>query len=581
MGDSPSIRKLTIVAKDPGLRLGGENGPMAFVQVDVPAEILAKGPTGYRIKVVDYNATEQRAYRDRQTYQLANGDLIDPFAPALGETLLDPAFQARTIADPNFHAQNAYAIAMRTLGMFERALGRRVGWSSGGHQLHIAPHAFAQANAFYSEPDRAVMFGYFRRDDGTPIFTALSHDIIAHETTHAILDGLRSRFTEASGPDQAAFHEGFADIVALLSLFSLEAVVAAAIGEDGVYAVGEEKISLVHEDKLNPESIKGSILLGLAAQVGSELEKGQRNALRRSVEIQARPDLLDDPEFAEPHNRGELPVAAVMNAFVKLWCKRIAGLGKFNGDSYNLALVVEEGTKLAAHLLTMCIRAIDYCPPTDLDFGQYLAALLTADQELVPDDAPYFYRSTLRAAFKVYGIETPAQGCDPNTGTWTRFADGGALTYARSNYQAMTRDCDEFFRFLWENRGPLGISERGLTQVVSIDSATRVGPDGMFLHETICQYIQIANIFGAECKAILNCQRPKGMPTTARIAAFGGGVVVLDQYGHVKYHIANALVDGPRQGARLQYLYDTGAIDAGDSANRMRFALLHQKRMGA
>ena len=65
MAEPPPTRKLTIIAKDPGLRLGGPGGPMAFTQVSVPAEILAKGPTGYRIKVVDYNATEQRAYLDR------------------------------------------------------------------------------------------------------------------------------------------------------------------------------------------------------------------------------------------------------------------------------------------------------------------------------------------------------------------------------------------------------------------------------------------------------------------------------------------------------------------------------------
>ncbi len=78
----------------------------------------------------------------------------------------------------------------------------------------------------------------------------------------------------------------------------------------------------------------------------------------------------------EEHARGEIIVAAMMNAFVELWSDRIAELGRFAGDSYNLDSVVEEGTKLAGHLLNMAIRALDYCPPTDLDFGQYLSALL-------------------------------------------------------------------------------------------------------------------------------------------------------------------------------------------------------------
>ncbi|MER9491566.1 hypothetical protein NKI86_06990 [Mesorhizobium sp. M0320] len=578
MLDPPPTRKLTIIAKDPGLRIGSADGPMVFTQVAVPAEILAKGPTGYRIKVVDYNATERRAYLDGQDYQLASGVLVDPFAPGAGEDLLDPAYQRRLLAEPNFHAQNVYAIAMRTLGAFERALGRRVGWSSGGHQLHTAPHAFAQANAFYSEPDRALMFGYFHRDDGTPVFTCLSHDIVAHETTHAVLDGLRSRLTEASSPDQAAFHEGFADIVAILSIFSLEPVVAAAIGEDGVIAQGKETIKLVSARRLKPAAIKKSILLGIAMEIGNELNDGGRGALRQSVELTPKngKELRDDPD---EHARGEVIVAAMMNAFVLLWGKRIAALGKFEGDRHNLASVVEEGAKVAGHLLTMAIRALDYCPPTDLDFSQYLSALLTADRELVPDD-DHQYRPAIRASFRSYGIITQRKNCDEE-GCWKRLSHPGQLTYARSNYVAMTRNTDEMFRFLWENRNVLGISERAYTEVLSIDQAARLGPDGIMLHETVCQYVQRVDLFGAEFKSVLGAERPDGMKSNDRITAYGGGVLILDQYGQVKYHIANRIFDGPRQRARGQYLLDVDQLGGAGIRQKMRFALSHQQRMGA
>jgi hypothetical protein len=55
---------------------------------------------------------------------------------------------------------------------------------------------------------------------GQRVFTCLSQDIIAHEVTHAIIDGIRTNFTEPTNPDVLAFHEGFADLCALFAHFS-------------------------------------------------------------------------------------------------------------------------------------------------------------------------------------------------------------------------------------------------------------------------------------------------------------------------------------------------------------------------
>ena len=51
------------------------------------------------------------------------------------------------------------------------------------------------------------------------VFTCLSHDIIAHEMTHAIVHRLRPYFLEPSNVDVLAFHEAFSDIVALFQRF--------------------------------------------------------------------------------------------------------------------------------------------------------------------------------------------------------------------------------------------------------------------------------------------------------------------------------------------------------------------------
>jgi len=47
----------------------------------------------------------------------------------------------------------------------------------------------------------------------------------------------------------------------------------------------------------------------------------------------------------------------------------------------------------------MCIRALDYCPPVDITFGDYLRALITADVDLVPGDE-HHYRVAIIEAFR-------------------------------------------------------------------------------------------------------------------------------------------------------------------------------------
>lgn len=577
MATASNTRKLTILAQDPSIRV---NGAIAFTQVDVPAEVLSDGPTGYRVKVVDFDASANVLYAPRRYRPDPASQADDPYVPKEGQTLAArKRWEAEVLADPGFHAQHCYAVVMRTLARFEFALGRRVGWGFDGHQLHVAPHAFQDGNAFYSEPDRALVFGYFQsaRTDET-IFTCLSHDIVAHETTHAILDGLRDGFTYPSTPDQAAFHEGFADVVALLSVFSLKETVTAALQGDKPLPPPRENIRLIPKARVTRKAIEASMLLGLGEQFGAHLAGARANALRRSVKLRPDRTLLKQPEFQEEHDRGEVFVAAVMHSFLTMWTGRIEGLGTFPGERYNLDMVIEEGAKAADHLLTMAIRALDYCPPVDLSFGDFLAALLTADAETVPDDTRYHYRELIRKSFCAYGIDPPTDLTDSKTGSWKPFGREPDIVYSRTHFDSMLYDKEEVFRFVWENRQTLGLDDSAYTRVESVRPSVRLGPDGFFLRETVCEYVQVMRIFGAEVTAALGIERPKGMPTTQSISAYGGGTLVFNEYGRLKYHIPKPLGDGKRQSERLKYLWENGLIDMPVMA-RSRFANLHRCRV--
>ena len=61
--------------------------------------------------------------------------------------------------------------------------------------------------------------------------------------------------------------------------------------------------------------------------------------------------------------------------------------------------VAQEASEVAGQFLDICIRAIDYCPPTDMELGEYLRALITADGDVEPTDK-YGFREALMRSFR-------------------------------------------------------------------------------------------------------------------------------------------------------------------------------------
>ena len=407
----PGYRALRVYAFDPsrGRRLGNH------MTVRVKYEDLATGLHGKQLHVIDYDTSNQRYYRQVNLNSEA----------ALVEGGLAPSE-----SDPRFHQQMVYAVAMETINTFEKALGRNIEFEFGDAAgprdvLRIFPHAMYEPNAYYSRELGALLFGYFRasEDDagtGLPggiVFTCLSHDIVAHETTHAIIDTLRDSFMEPTNPDVLAFHEAFADIVALFQHFRFEVVVRDTLQRSGGVL---HRFDLAPRDgaaRADPERKKifivgempeGNPLLDLARQFGESM--GSRAALRSALGVAPDPRALENA--TEAHTRGAVLVAAVFDAFFSSFMQRTADLLRLARDSARgsdeihpdiAARLAHEASKVAEHFCTMCIRAIDYCPPVDITFGEFLRALVTADTELFRSDA-HEYREALIQAFRARGI---------------------------------------------------------------------------------------------------------------------------------------------------------------------------------
>jgi hypothetical protein len=138
------------------------------------------------------------------------------------------------------------------------------------------------------------------------------------------------------------------------------------------------------------------------------------------------------------------------------------------------------------------------------------------------------------------------------------------LTYDAVHRDALQRDPDEVFRFVWQNRRALGLCEPAQTVVNAIRPCLRVDEDGFTLRETVADYVQILTVRAGELASIPIPHRrgrihtPKGLSPRATVRLLGGGALVFDEFSKLKYHIRNSLLNPRKQTARLQHLHDAG-----------------------
>ncbi len=197
-----------------------------------------------------------------------------------------------------------------------------------------------------------------------------------------------------------AFHEGFADVVAIFQHFTLPGLLF-------------DQIQRTRGDLgLN------NLLAQLAGQFGRATKRGGalRNALGEfdAEGRRVRPQPATLAGTTRPHDRGAVLVAAVFDAFLRIYEDRIRDLKRIASEGSGILRpgdlhpdlarrFADEAVKAAQRVLTIAVRALDYLPPVDVTFGDYLRALITADFELVPDDTQR-HRVAFVEAFRERGI---------------------------------------------------------------------------------------------------------------------------------------------------------------------------------
>jgi hypothetical protein len=243
----------------------------------------------------------------------------------------------------------------------------------------------------------------------------------------------------------------------------------------------------------------------LAKQFGEAI--GQRAALRGA--LGTPPNSTDIERLDEPHDRGAILVAAVFDAFFTIYIRRVQDLLRIaktlDTDQIHPDIarrLADEVAKIAEHFLNICIRALDYCPPVDIHFGDFLRAVITADYDLVRDD-PVGYRAALIDAFRLRGIRpegvisyaeeslrwsTPEQREDGKSleCKGLEFDLFKPLTSAQKQRNAVL-----IHDFADQNRKALGLSEKiNEIEVHSFHAIHRVGPDGQIKMEAVAEVVQ-------------------------------------------------------------------------------------------
>ena len=656
---APATRRLRAFAFDPSLAT--KSDAVAINEITIPVVFepeLQPGPVGDYLEVVDVDPASDCAYAPvdlNHRYLLAQDGL------------------PRSEGNPQFHQQMVYAVGMKTIAHFEEALGRPIFWSplrpwneesgdadraavleSGGsydqfvQRLRLYPHALRDQNAYYSPQKRAILFGYFPADDNDPgaqcpggvVFTCLAHDIIAHEMTHALLDGMHVHFTEPTNPDVFAFHEAFADIVALFQRFTypelLRDQIARARGRLEAGTLMTQLALQFGEATGRHQALRDA--LGHVVQQSRErgdTEWRDRPAESETDGSERRPTIADtardlgdeetrliwkrfhaDPSLVaqveEPHERGSFLVAAVFDAYLTIYEARVADLRRIatggtgilpDGDLHPdlVNRMANEAAKSARHVLKLCIRAMDYTPPVDITFGEFLRALITADADLVPDD-PRRYRVAFIEAFRKWGIyprdvrtlseeslrwSPPPPGRDvlfPNTGEsatevelialrrvrqallgWqpgkprqdifeqTRMAQGALHDYLAKAADPIKLD-EKTRQILRELMS--GVDPGRPFQVTNLRPSRRIGPHGEFRTEMVVEIIQDKQ------GPALN----EGVP--GRKLPFRGGVTLvvdMDEF-KVRYAIYKRPDSVEREARQVDFLLRAGHGKSADAA---------------
>jgi hypothetical protein len=323
--------------------------PFEYFDLSHKDEIF-DGPVTPRVAVLDFDDATGKLRPGATFIPCGIGKTVSCFDVKVPDTDDEQALMKACESD-SFIQVNLFATVMKTISFFESgdALGREVTWAFKPQQLLVVPRAGLLANAFYDRESGSLQFFYCPSSAGHTIYTALSPDIIVHETMHAILDGIAPDLYHATRTQSIALHEAIADLAAIVLTILSEMVLFS------LYNISTGQLDIIE------------VLSKIAEEFGGELRRDVGVDFLRTLRTNRSLD-PDSVDLADPYEVSEVLSGACYQVLVNLVKTKAVNESTWSED-----------TLIAGRVFARLIfRALDYLPPGEASLADFARAVIAA-----------------------------------------------------------------------------------------------------------------------------------------------------------------------------------------------------------